>query len=195
MRLTGTYTAAVSGNATPVPFEADYVFPDQFLLSQGASGSQARDIISENQGWRVTPQGTTKLTAGLIAAVRYRAQELLPVKYQTPTAPRKVAGVERIDGKSYVVVEWHSPAGIGKLFFEEGSGLLYKFRAEIPSPLGTRVEERTFEDYRTVNNNVKLAFLVTEHYMEEQSVYKVMDAQANVTFDPTRFTPDNPAQR
>lgn len=187
LRLTGTCTTAVSGNAIPVPFEADYVFPDQILLSQGAPASQVRDIVNKDHGWRVTTQETTELPAGQIAAIRYRSQELLPVKYQTPTAPRKVAGAQTIDGKSYWVVEWHSPAGTGKLFFDESSGLLYKFRAEIPSPLGTRVEERTFEDYRMVNG-VKLAFLVTEHYMEEQSVYKVLDAETNVTFDPATFT-------
>jgi photosynthetic reaction center cytochrome c subunit len=187
LRVTGTYTTAVSGNAIPVPFEADYIFPDQILLSEGAAGSQVRNIVSKDHGWRLTAQETTELPEGQIAAVRYRSQELVPVKYQTPTAPRKVTGIETIDGKSYWVVEWHSPAGTGKLFFDQGSGLLYKFRAERPSALGTTVEEKTFEDYRKVNG-VKLAFLITEHYMEEQTVYTVAGAETNVTFDPATFT-------
>lgn len=187
LRVTGTSTVAVSGDNIPVTFEADFVFPDQILLSQGTPGSQAVDIVNGDQGWRRTQQGTTELPPGQIAAVRYRSQELVPAKYQTPTTPRKVTGVQTINGKRYWVVEWHSPAGTGKLLFDENSGLLYKFRAEIPSPLGTRVEERTFEDYRTVNG-VTLAYLITEHFMEEQRVYQVVDAETNVTFDPATFT-------
>lgn len=194
LRLTGTYTAAASGNGIPVPFAADYVFPDQILLSQGAPGSEAQDIVNKDRGWRITQQGTTQLAAGLVAAVRYRSQELLPVKYQTSTAPRKVTGVQSIDGKSYYVVEWHSPVGIGKLFFDEDSGLLYEFRTEIPSSLGINVVERTFEDYRAVDG-VKLAFLVTEHYMEEQGVYRVSEAETNVKFDPATFTANGKGQK
>lgn len=194
LRVTGTYTVAVSGNAVPVPFEADFVLPDQILLSQGAAGSQSRDVVNKDRGWRLTGEDVTELPAGQIAAIRYRSQELLPLKYQTATAPRRVAGAQTIDGKNYWVIEWHSPAGTGKLFFNQNSGLLYKFRAEIPSPFGTRVEERTFEDYRTVNG-VKLAFLITEHYMEEQGVYKVLRAEPNVTFDPATFTPARAAQK
>jgi hypothetical protein len=194
LRMMGTYTMAVSGNAIPVPFEADFALPDQVLLSQGASGSEARDVVNKDRGWRLTTAGATELPAGQIAAIRYRSQELLPVKYQTTTAPRKVAGEQEIDGKRYWVVEWHSPAGTGKLFFDQNSGLLYKFRTEILSALGTRVEERTFEDYRTVNG-VKLAFLITEHYMEEQGVYKVLRAEMNVAFDPATFTPGRGEQK
>lgn len=188
LRLTGTYTVAVSGDAVPVRFEADFALPDEIRLSQGAPGSESGEVVNKDRGWRLTSQGVTELPPGQIAAIRYRSQELLPVKYRIATAPRKVAGAQTIDGKTYWVVEWRSPAGIGKLFFDQDTGLLYKFRAEVASFLGTRVEERTFEDYRTVNG-VKLAFLITEHYMEEQGVYKVSDAETNVSFAPATFLP------
>lgn len=44
-------------------------------------------------------------------------------------------------------------------------------------------------------SGVKLAFLITHHYMEEQSVYKVTSAEMNVTFDPATFTPRAEVQR
>jgi hypothetical protein len=68
------------------------------------------------------------------------------------------------------------------------SGLLYKVRTEIETRLGARVEERTFEDYRDLNG-IKLPYLITNHYMEDQSQFKIAEIQTNIDIDPSRFEP------
>lgn len=188
LRLTGTSTVAVSGNATPVPFEVDFAFPDRLLLSRGSPGSEAQDIVNQDRGWRRTAQSSRSLPPTQIASIRHSSEEFLPVKYATSVSSGKVSGTAKIDEKRYYVVQLQSPAGLERLFFDEQSGLLYKYHAEVATPLGTRVEEQTFEDYRTVSG-VVLAFRITNHYMEEQSIFEIHDAKINVMFDPTRFEP------
>jgi photosynthetic reaction center cytochrome c subunit len=188
LNLKGANLVAVSGGFTPVPFEADFLFPDQIAFSQGAKGAESKLIVNGERGWRGNSQSFTPLPAAQLAVLRYRIQELAPVKDETPGAPAKVAGMESIGGKNYYVVESTLPAGLHQLFFDVQSGLLYKSRMEETTVLGKKVEEQTFEDYRNVNG-VMLSFLITNHYMEEQSVYRISSAETNVAFAPAMFTP------
>ena len=188
LNLKGTNLVAVSGEFTPVPFEADFLFPDQTAFSQGTKGAESKLIVNGGNGWRGNSQSFTPLPSAQLAVLRYRIQELAPVKDETPGAPAKVAGVESIGGKNYYVVESNLPVGVHKLFFDVQSGLLYKSRMEETTALGKKVEEQTFEDYRNVNG-VMLSFLITNHYMEDESVYRISSAETNVAFAPAIFTP------
>ena len=188
LRLKGTNLVAVAGNFTPVPCEFDFSFPDQVLVSQGAPGSESKLIVNGEHVWRATPQGDIALPAAQASGFRGRLQEFVPVKDLLSGVAAKVSGVETIGGKNYYVVEANLPVGLDKLFFNENSGLLYKSRLETATALGTKVEEQTFEDYRNVNG-VMLAFLITNHYMEEESVYRISSAETNVALAPTMFTP------
>lgn len=193
LRLKGTNLVAVAGNFAPVPFEFDFSFPDQMLVSQGVAGAESKLVISGQHGWRGNSQGFTTLPAEQLPLFRSRMQELSPVKDETPGAPAKVAGVESIGGKDYYVVESTLPVGVHKLFFDVQSGLLYKSRMEETTALGRKVEEQTFEDYRNVDG-VMLAFLITNHYMEEESVYRISSAETNVALAPAMFTPSSKGQ-
>ena len=188
LSLKGTNLVAVGANFKPVPFEVDFSLPEQALVSQGSPGSESKLIVNGAHVWRATPQGATPLPAAQASAFRGRIQEFIPVKDLLSSAAAKVNGVETIGSKSYYVVEANLPAGLDKLFFDENSGLLYKSRLEAATALGTKVEEQTFEDYRKVNG-VMLAFLITNHYMEEESVYRISGAETNVAFAPAMFEP------
>lgn len=187
LSLKGTNLVAVSGNFTPVPFEADFLFPGQIAFSQGATGAESKLVINGDKGWRGSSQGFTPLPAAQVPLLRSRLNELSPVKDETPGAEEKVARVESIGGKRYYVVEATLPVGVHKLFFDTQSGLLYKSRMEEMTALGKKVEEQTFEDYRKVNG-VMLAFLITNHYMEEESVYRISSAQVNLPLNPASFS-------
>jgi len=188
LNLKGTNLVAVSGGFTPVPFEADFLFPDQMAFTQGAKGVESKLIVNGGNGWRGNSQSFTPLPPAQLAVLRSRIQELAPVKDEAPGAPAKVAGMESIGGKNYYVVESTLPVGLHQLFFDVQSGLLYKSRMEETTVLGKKVEEQTFEDYRNVNG-VMLSFLITNHYMEEQSVYRISSAETNVALAPAIFTP------
>jgi hypothetical protein len=71
---------------------------------------------------------------------------------------------------------------------------LYKARTEIETRLGTRVEEKTFEDYRDLNG-IKLPYLITNHYMEDQSQFKISEIRINIDIDPARFEPPATKER
>lgn len=187
LSLKGTNLVAVAGSFTPVAFEAEFLFPGQIVFSQGPTGAESKLIINGEKGWRGNSQGFTPLPAAQVPLLRYRVQELSPVRDETPGAPSRVTGVESINGKHYYVVEASLPVGLHKLFFDIQSGLLYKSRMEETTPLGTKVEEQTFEDYRNVNG-ITLAFLITNHYMEEESVYRISSAQVNLPLSPASFS-------
>jgi hypothetical protein len=68
------------------------------------------------------------------------------------------------------------------------SSLLYKVSTEVETWLGPRVEEKTFEDYRDLNG-LKLPYLITNHYMEDESQFKISKIQINIDIDPARFEP------
>ena len=190
LSLKGTNLVAVGGGFTPVPFQADFVFPGQIAFSQGAAGAESKLIIKGENGWRGNAHGFSPLPAAQVLILSHRVKELSPLKDDIAGAPAKVSSVESLNGKRYYVVEASLPAGVHKLFFDVQSGLLYKSRMEEATALGTKVEEQTFEDYRNVNG-VTLAFLITNHYMEEESEYQISDAETNVAFTPAMFSPDS----
>ena len=119
---------------------------------------------------------------------------MLPVKYEKSETPRTVRGIEKIGDSSYYVLESHSGNKSERLYFDVQSGLLYKARTEIGTWLGTRVEEKTFEDYREVNG-IKLPYLITNHYMEDQSQFKMSEIQINIDIDPSKFEPPATKER
>lgn len=190
LSLKGTNLVAVAGGFRPVPFEADFLFPDQIAFSQGATGAESKLIIKGDDGWRGNAQSFSPLPAAQVPVLSHRVKELFPLKDDISGVPAKVSNVESINGKRYYVLEASLPAGVHKLFFDVQSGLLYKSRMEEATALGKKVEEQTFEDYRRVNGAM-LAFLITNHYMEEESVYRISSAQVNVPLSPASFSPQN----
>ena len=185
LRLTGVNTVAMSNGSTP--FEADAVFPDRFLIIAKPASGAVQTILNGAQAWRRAGTTTTPLPAGQAAAIRANADVVIdPVKFGTSTVPRTVIGIEQIGDKRYYVVQSQLAAGPQRLYFDTQSGLLYKVRTETRSALGNKVEERTFEDYRTVQT-VTLPFLIRNHYMEDQSEFRISTAEIDVPLDPHLF--------
>jgi hypothetical protein len=178
------------------------VFPDKIAII--APGAQ--QIVNGDRGWQVTPQGKTDMPPNAIASVKGFADSLRPVKFEKSDVPRKVTGTETIGEKTYYVVESYPrrlrPAGpmnsypdaIERLFFDVQTGLLYKDQVSVETPLGTKTEETSFEDYRDVGG-LKLPYLIVTHYMEDENLFKVSKIEANVGVDPSRFEPADPKER
>jgi hypothetical protein len=185
MRMSGTTVLALTGSQT---FELSAIFPDKFLIDTSIEGTQFQQVLNGDRGWRLTKQGKVPLMPGQIVGAKNSVQSLLPVKYEQSEAPRKVTGIERVGDRACYVVASHTDKQSRRLYFDVQSGLLPKVRDEISTRLGTRVEEKTFEDYRDVNG-VKVPYLITTHYMEDQSVFKISEIQINIDVDPARFEP------
>lgn len=185
LRLSGVNTVAMSSSS--VPFEADAVFPDRFAIVAKTAGGDVRNILNGAQGWRHTGTSTTPLSPAQLAAIRVNADVVIaPVKFEQSNAPRTVTGVEQNGTRRYYIVQSQLPAGPQRLYFDAESGLLCKVHTEVTTALGNRVEERTFEDYRTVQG-VTLPFLIRNHYMEDQSEFRISAAEINVPLDPGLF--------
>ena len=186
IRVSGTNVVAMSGNST---FEAYALFPDKILVDVTNQGIEVQTILNGDHGWRLTPQARVPLPAAGIGDLRARFEYiLLPVKYQKSETPRRVTGMEKIENKSYYVLESRAANMSERSYFDVQSGLLYKVLTEIETRLGTRVEEKTFEDYRDLNG-IKFPYLITNHYMEDQSQFKISEIRIDPDIDPMRFEP------
>ena len=184
IRVSGTNVVAISGNAS---FEAYALFPDKTLVNVTIQGTKVQTVVNGDHGWRLTPQGTVTLPPAGIGDIRARFEYiLLPVKFEKSEAPRRVTGIEKIGNQAYYVLESHAGNKTERLYFEVQSGLLYKVRTETETRLGIRVEEKTFEDYRDLNG-LKFSYLITNHYMEDQSQFKISEVQINIDIDPAKF--------
>jgi zinc protease len=184
------------------PRDVFVVFPDKIVV--GTAGAQ--QIVNGDRGWLLTPQARTDLQPGVIAALKGFASLLQPVKYEKPEFTRKVTGVQTIEGRAYYVVESHPgrlratepansyPDAVERLFFDVQTALLHKDQVMTETPLGTKVEETSFEDYRDVGG-LKLPYLIVTHYMEDENLFKISEIQANVDVDPAKFEPPNPKER
>lgn len=185
LRLVGVNTVAMSGSS--VPFEADAVFPDKFAIVAKTAGGAVQNVLSGAQAWRRVGTTTTPLSAAQAAGLRTNADVVIaPVKFATSSASRTVPAIEQVGDTRYYVVQSQLATGIQRLYFDAQSGLLYKVHTEVTTPLGNRVEERTFEDYRTVQQ-VTLPFLIRNHYMEDQSEFRITTAEINVPLDSGLF--------
>ena len=185
LRLTGVNTVAMSASSTP--FEADALFPGRFRIVAKTAGGDIESILNGADGWRRSGTSTTALPAAQHAATLVNADLVISaVKFESAITSGTVAGVEQRGDTRYYIVQSQQGAGVQRLFFNVQSGLLYKVHTEFPTALGTRVEERTFEDYRTIQG-ITLPFLIRNHYMEDQSEFRISTADVNVPLDPRIF--------
>jgi len=184
IQISGVNALALGGQSAP--FELEALLPDRAIVT--TQNGTIRTIINGNRAWRVTPQGATELPAAQVDTLRTTVSSLVPIKFETASVPRTVSGVETVAGRRYYVVESHPPGRIDKLYVDVETRLPLKIRSEFPTVLGTRVEERAFEDYRTVNG-ITLAYRVTSHYMEDQSLFQMSEVHPNIELDPARFEP------
>jgi len=184
IHVTGTNSVAEGGDTS---FEAYLALPDKFSVMTKSRGIEITEILNGGKGWRLTPKSRTELVSGNLSSARARFESILsPVKFEQSADPRKVVGIEKIGNESFYVVESRTATETERLYFDVRSGLLYKQREELGTWLGTRVEETTFEDYRDVHG-LMLAFLVTNHYMEDEFIFKILQIQTNVKVDPAKF--------
>lgn len=187
LRLSGVNEVAL-GPTTSFTFEA--ILPGKAVLD--TQGGVVRTVMNGDQVFRIpAPQGPQAPAALTRKAL---IEPFMPIKYETAEAPREVTGIETVDGRQYYVVSANLPAIVERLFFDVETGLLRKIRSETPTPLGTKVEERVYEDYRTVNG-VTLAYLVTSHYTEQQALFRISDVQINAAVDAKQFDPPPPVVR
>jgi hypothetical protein len=185
MHVAGTFTS-ITGSR---PFELYTMGADKVLIGSLTQGPRPRQTLNGDHGWVVTAQGKTPLNPAQVAGVRNAASIFQAVRFADAPAHRAVRGVERIGDHSYnVVVDSLDAHQRRLLYFDVQSGLLYKVRNEFATPLGTRVDEILFEDYRTMNG-ANLAHSITLHYMEDRFEYRVTDLQTNIALDPSTFDP------
>jgi len=184
MRATGQNIVAVT--AANIPFSAEAQFPDRWRLTVD-QGGPTQMIVNGARGWRHTGQGTTDLPLAQIAATRQNLDVFVrPLKVDTTVTNRTTAGIAAVDGVRCYVVESVAGTAIERLYFDIETGLLKKSRRETSTPLGTKVEERTFADYRAVSG-VMLPFLMRGHYMEEQSELRLATVELNPAIDAAAF--------
>jgi hypothetical protein len=184
IRISGINALALGGQSAP--FELEALLPDRASIT--TQNGTMRTIINGSRAWRVTPQGATELPSAQVDTLRTTVSSLVPIKFETANSPRTVSGVETVSGRRYYVVESHPPGRIDKLYVDVETRLPLKIRSEFPTVLGTRVEERAFDDYRTVSG-ITLAYRVTSHYMEDQSLFQISEVHPNIELDPARFEP------
>jgi zinc protease len=112
-----------------------------------------------------------------------------PVKFAEAGASGKVVGTEKIEDRTYTVVELETPKERDRLYFDAQSGLLYKAHLENRvSGFGVAPVEVTYEDYREVNG-VKFPFSITSITTVDRIHLKVSEIQTNLTEDPSKFEP------
>lgn len=189
-------------NRGPRPREVYALFPDKIVIANGGT----RQIVNGDRGWLLTPQARTDLQPGVIAALKDFAASLQPVKDEKSDVTREVTGIETIGDRSYYLVESHPgklrptgpansyPDAVERLFFDVHTGLLYKDQVTIETPLGTKVEETSFEDYRDVGG-LKLPYLIITPYMEDENLFKISEIDANIDVAPAKFEPADPKAR
>ncbi|HZR23569.1 MAG TPA: c-type cytochrome, partial [Vicinamibacterales bacterium] len=184
IRVTGVNAIAMGGAA--LPFTAEAQFPERMRLMVD-QGGPVETIISGTRGWRRTAQGTTDLIPGQVSSTRHTIELVMrPVKYDESVTDRKAAGTASIDGVPCYVVESRSDVATERLYFDVSTALLKMIRIDTPTPIGTRVEERRFSDYRQVNG-VMIPHLMTSHYMEDQSEFRLATVEVNPAIDAKTF--------
>jgi len=193
IRVSATSTLSLGGSTSSIDLIA--VLPDKILFTSTARGTESKAMLNGDRGWSLTAQGSTPLPPSVLENfMRRMGPVLFPVKYEKPPSPRKVTSIATIGDRTYYVVESHTAKESQQLFFDVRSGLLFKARTEIGTWFGPRVEEVTFEDYRDLNG-VKLPYLISHHFMEDQQQFKISSIQTNIDVDPARFEPPAPAKQ
>jgi len=184
LRVTGENLIAVAG--ADLRFTAEAQFPDRMRLMTDRGGP-TQTILNGARGWRHTPQGTTDLIPGQVTSTRHTLEIVMrPVKYDESVTDRRAVGTASIDGAPCYVVESHRGPVSERLYFEVATALLKGVRVETSTPLGTKVEERRFSDYRLVRG-VMIPHLLTAHYMEEQSEVRLATVEVNPAIDAAAF--------
>lgn len=188
-------TAEFDPDLAPTVLQSEFYvsLPDKFEQAISLPAGKFRQILNGDHGWNVSPGGTAEVPAAQLPALK--ANPLVwPVKYTTSEAPRKVTGIEKIGGRSYYVLESTVGTRRNWLYFDTQTGLLYKARLEVTTPLGTYPGEVVFQDYRDVNG-VKLPFSIINSGTSGGARIKVTQVETNVTVDPARFAPPAPAPK
>ena len=184
LRIVGTNNVAMA--TASVAFTAEAIFPDRMMLTTNQNG-QTRTILNGNRGWRETAQGSTDLVPGAVASTRALLDLVMrPVKDDISNGRARAAGTALVDGVSCSIVEMETPTGPERLYFDVQTGLLRKIRRETPTPFGSKVEERMLTDYRPANGTA-LARLISNHYMEDQSEFRITTIETNPQIDPKIF--------
>lgn len=184
IRVSGVNGLILGG--APAPFELEALPPDKASIT--TQNGAVRTILNGNRAWRVTPQGATELPPAQVSTLRTTVASLMPIKFEVADAPRTVSHVETLAGRRYYVVESHPPGQVDTLYMDVETGLALKIRSEYPTVLGNRVEERAFGDYRTADG-ATLAYQVSSHFMEDQSLFQISTVRTNVDIDPATFQP------
>jgi hypothetical protein len=174
-------------------------FPDKAVIAL----AENRQVLNGDLAWDIRSARTLSLPPFQIEKLKDVfgqrmtpgkpfAPPMSPVKYETAAAARTVSGLDTIAGRAFVIIESRADSRVDKLFFDKQSGLLFKTQIGVPTVLGTKVEETTFEDYRAVNG-VKLPYLITVHFMEDQWTFRISEIQTNLNLDASIF--ERPAAR
>lgn len=185
LRASGENLIAMAG--ANVRFTAEAQFPERIRLTVDQGGGPVDTIVNGARGWRHTAQGTTDLIPGQVSSTRHTLELVIrPVKYDESVSDRKAAGTASIDGVECYVVESHSGSATERLYFDVATALLKTIRTETATPVGTKVEERWFSDYRPVSG-VLIPHLLTSHYMEDQSEFRLTTVEVNPAIDTAAF--------
>ncbi len=164
------------------------VFPDRLALALSFSGTQAAMAVNGDRAWSISPQGRVAVPLERIPQLKQTIALFEPIKFASSDGPRKVAGIEKVDGRTNFIVESDTPKKLERLYFDTQTGLLYKVHTETRTAVGPSVNELVFEDYRDVSG-VKMPYSIKVFTYSDRVVYTFSEMQTNVDVDPLKFEP------
>lgn len=170
----------------PVELEMEMVVPDRLRQHAIVGGADLWQYFSVDHGWIVAPGRTIEMTPANMEGVRTQMTFFAPMKLPAGDAPRKTVGREKIDGRTFTVVESRTPAQLERLYFDVQTGLLYRNYREAFTSLGSTPNEAILEDYRDVGG-VKMPFQITLRSPNDRTRYTFSEIKINGPIDPARF--------
>jgi hypothetical protein len=176
---------------TPLGIEINVLNPDKVEQINFAPGGQRQSLQIANgeHGWFVTASGTTELAPAQLALVSANQIDLWsPLKHVAAEDLGKVTGIEKINDRSYFVVEWSDAKKGYALYFDIQSGLLYEYREDTITAFGIVRSETVFEDYGEVSG-VMLPHSISKTTPGGYNKWKFSELQINIPMDPAKFQP------
>jgi len=192
VRMVGTQTPAIRSAAS---IEVTAVMPDQVRTALTIDGAVTQQIINRDHGWVVNAIQRQPMPPPDFERLRedMRVRLFLPESVVLP-ASFSVTGIDRVGSQDCYVIQSSTANGLERLYFEIGSGLLVKFRRELPTLLGTSVREMEWRDYRDIGG-FQRPFTLIDHSMANQAVYAFTSIETNVPVDAAIFEPPPPKER
>jgi zinc protease len=154
LEATTTGKAFTPQGELPIEVKVQVAFPDRIRVEVKLAFGTMVQGFDGKTGWVASPQGAVDLPAVMSAEIQ-RGIDLeaglgLYRQALAGTARAQFVGEEEWDGKKALAVEWETPAGRGKLYFDPESRLLVGARYRQTTMQGVAQTEQRWSDFRRV---------------------------------------------